>query len=64
MDWAGLVEDRRSTTGFCTFVWGNLVTWSSKKQNVVAGCSEEAEFKAVAREMCEVLWLKKLLEEL
>ena len=25
-DWAGSVEDRRSTSGYCTFVWGNLVT--------------------------------------
>ena len=34
-DWAGSF-DRKSTTGFCTFVGGNLVTWKSKKQNVVA----------------------------
>ena len=25
-DWAASTEDRRSTTGYCTFVWGNLVT--------------------------------------
>ena len=25
-DWAGLIEDRRSTSRYCTFVWGNLVT--------------------------------------
>ena len=30
-DWAGSVEDRRSTSSYCTFVWGNLVTWRSKK---------------------------------
>ena len=30
-DWAGSEEDRRSTTGYCTYVWGNLVTWRSKK---------------------------------
>lgn len=63
-DWAGSIEDRRSTTGYCTFVWGNLVTWRSKKQNVVARSSAEAEFRAVAQGICEGLWLKKLLEEL
>ena len=31
-DWAGSVTDRRSTSGYCSFVWGNLVTWRSKKQ--------------------------------
>ncbi|RVW13083.1 Retrovirus-related Pol polyprotein from transposon RE1 [Vitis vinifera] len=39
---------RRSTSGYFTFVGGNLVTWKSKKQNVVARSSPEAEFK-VAR---------------
>jgi Reverse transcriptase (RNA-dependent DNA polymerase) len=29
-DWAGSC-DRKSTTGFCTFVGGNLVTWKIKK---------------------------------
>ena len=57
-DWAGSIEDRRSTTGYCTFVWGNLVTWRSKKQNVVARSSAEAEFRAVAQGICEGLWLK------
>ncbi|KAL5706521.1 Beta-galactosidase 8 [Ranunculus cassubicifolius] len=41
-DWAGAQEDRRSTSGYCTFVGGNLVTWRSKKQPVVARSSAEA----------------------
>ena len=43
---------------------GNLVTWRSKKQNVVARSSAEAEFRAVAQGICEGLWLRRLLEEL
>ena len=27
VDWAGSVTNRRSTTGYCCYVWGNLVTW-------------------------------------
>ncbi|XP_040364487.1 uncharacterized mitochondrial protein AtMg00810-like [Rosa chinensis] len=30
-DWAGNACDRKSTTGYCTFVGGNLVSWNSKK---------------------------------
>ncbi|KAA0064018.1 putative mitochondrial protein [Cucumis melo var. makuwa] len=43
-DWEGSVIDKKSTSGYCTFVWGNLVTWKSKKQSVVARSSVEAEY--------------------
>lgn len=63
-DWAGSVQDRRSTSGYCTFVWGNLVTWRSKKQSVVSRSSAEAEFRAMAHGICEGIWLKRVLKEL
>ena len=56
--------DRRSTSGYCSFVGGNLVTWRSKKQNVVARSSVEAEFRAVTHGICEIMWIRRLLEEL
>jgi len=64
VDWAGSITDRKSTSGYCTFVWGNLITWSSKKQDVVARSSAEAEYRAMAQGVCEILWLKRILEEL
>ncbi|WKA05326.1 hypothetical protein VitviT2T_023300 [Vitis vinifera] len=63
-DWAGAVDDRRSTSGYFTFVCGNLVTWKSKKQNVVACSSAEAEFRGMALGLCEALWLRLLLQDL
>ncbi|WVZ21045.1 hypothetical protein V8G54_008367 [Vigna mungo] len=63
-DWVGAIDDRRSTSGYFTFVGGNLVTWRSKKQNVVARSSAEAEFRGIALGLCEALWLKLLLEDL
>lgn len=47
-DWAGLVSDRRSTLGYCTFVGGDLVTWRSKKQNVMVRSSAEANYEYVS----------------
>ena len=63
-DYAGSLIDRRSTTGYCTFLGGNLVTWRSKKQNVVARSSAEAEFRAMAQGVCELLWLKIILRDM
>ena len=62
-DWAG-PGDRKSTSGYCTYVWGNLVTWRSKKQSVVSRSSAEAEFKSMANGICELLWIKRVLEDL
>ncbi|XP_070677808.1 uncharacterized mitochondrial protein AtMg00810-like [Malus domestica] len=63
-DWAGNPLDRKSTTGFCIFVGGNLVSWKSKKQSVIARSSAEAEYMAMATTACELIWLKGLLSEL
>ena len=56
--------DRRSTFGYCSFVGGNLVTWRSKKHNVLAGSSVEAELRVVAHGICEIMWIRRLIEEL
>ena len=40
-----------------------MVTWKSKKQNVVARSSAEAEYRGMARGVCE-LWLRNLLRNL
>ena len=56
--------DRRSTTGYYTFLGGNLVTWKSKKQNVVVRLFAESEFRVIAQGLCELLWLKIILDDL
>lgn len=63
-NYAGAPMDHRSTSGYCTFLGGNLMTWRNKKQNVVARSSAEAAFKAMAQGICELLCLKTILEDL
>ncbi|RVW65310.1 Retrovirus-related Pol polyprotein from transposon RE1 [Vitis vinifera] len=63
-DWAGSPTDRRSTSRYCVFIGGNLISWKSKKQDVVVRSSVEAEYRAMALATCELIWLRHLLWEL
>ena len=56
--YAGDRGDEKSTTGYYTSVGGNLVTWRSKKQDVVSRSSAEAEYRGMAHTTCEMMWLK------
>ena len=64
VDWASNPNDRRSTAGYFTFLGGNLVTWRSKKQKVVALSSAEAEYRGIKSGLTEILWLRRLLTEI
>ena len=62
-DWAGDVENRRSTSGYVFFVGEGAVSWNSKRQQTVAQSTMEAEYMAMNRCTREAIWLRQLMED-
>ncbi|XP_062075335.1 uncharacterized protein LOC133779378 [Humulus lupulus] len=48
-DWAGSLDDRKSTSGGCFYLGNNLVSWLSKKQNSISLSTTEAEYIATEK---------------
>jgi hypothetical protein len=63
-DFAGDIDDRKSTMGVVFFLGDNLVTWSSQKQKTVALSSCEAEYVAASTAACQGIWLNRLVKNL
>ena len=53
--WASFPDDRHSVTGYCLFLGSSLVVWKTKKQTTVARSSVEAELRALAFTVQEVI---------
>jgi hypothetical protein len=54
-DWAGCIDDHRSTGGFAIFLGPNLVSWSARKQPTVSRSSIKAEYKEIANATAEIM---------
>eukprot|EP00253_Pinus_taeda_P027130 PITA_27130 len=59
-DWAGDLDQRRSTSGYVFNLFGGAVSWMSKKQSVVALSTTEAEYMAATHASKEAVWLQRL----
>lgn len=62
-DYAGDIEDIKSTSGYAFMFSEGVIAWSSKKQPIVTLSTTEAEFVAAATCACQAVWMRKLLKD-
>ena len=62
VDWAGNIDDRKSTSGGAFFLGKRLVSWTSKKKNCTSQSIAEVEYVAAAVNCSNIVWFKQLLE--
>src|SRR3984885_12829257 len=62
-DWAGSVDDRKSTSGGAFFMGSRLDSWFSKKQSSVALSTAEAEYVAASSCCTQLLWMMQTLQD-
>eukprot|EP00253_Pinus_taeda_P025441 PITA_25441 len=62
-DWAGSMDDRKSTSGGAFFMGSRLLSWFSKKQSSIALSTAEAEYVVAASCCTQLLWMMQTLQD-
>jgi hypothetical protein len=63
-DWAGCIDERRSTSGAMFYLGECLVSWLSKKQSSISLSTTDAEYIATTTCCTQVLWMKQTLKDI
>ena len=63
-DFAGDLDDRHSTSGILFSLSGGVISWCSKKENIVTLSTSEAEYVALSHATQEAIWIRKLIGEI
>ena len=63
-DWAGSVDNMKSTSGYVFTIGSGVICWNSRKQEVMAQSTAEVEYISLVAAVNQGIWLRKLLADL
>ena len=60
-DYAGYVDDKKSTSGYIFLMLEGFVSWKSVNQTLIASCTMEPEYMACYEATCHAIWLRNFI---
>ena len=57
-DFAGSIDDRKSTSGYIFHLGSGAISWDSQKQPIVTLSTTEAEYVAATSAACQAVWIR------
>lgn len=63
-DFAGSIDDRKSTSGYTFHLGIGIVAWASKKKPIVTIYLVETEYLAGTSATCQIVWMQRVLKDL
>ena len=63
-DWAGCIDEKKSTSGGAFFLGESLVSWISKKHTSISLSTTEAKYIAAIECCTQVEWMKQTLQDI
>ena len=63
-EWAGSIDDMKSTSGYAFLFRSSIYSWLSKKKSVVAQSTAEAEYVSASKTTSQAIWLRRIFEEI
>ena len=63
-DWAGRINDMKSTSSYALLFESSICSWLSKKQSVVAQSTTEVEYVSATKTTFQAIWLRRKFEDI
>eukprot|EP00253_Pinus_taeda_P033312 PITA_33312 len=63
-DWAGSVDDPKSTSGYVFHMGSRAISWASKKYPIVALSTAKEKYVAATAAACQAVWMRRMLRSL
>ena len=63
-DWAGSIDDMKSTSGYIFLFVSSNCSWLSKNQSIASQSTTEAEYVSASKATSQAIWLRRIFKDI